>query len=124
MTDPYGRDGGAFMNSWAVGLDTDLPGGATVVSGSSPTTVTTTFLGLPFDLHPVTSQLSFTLIVDGVSYPAKPPLAALLPVYGFFDFPATVTLPVSVSAVDAAHSVWMVTDSSGASPVTQYFSQG
>jgi hypothetical protein len=123
MTDPYGPDNGGLLTSWAVGLDTDLRGGATVVTpvGPTTTTVTSTFLGFPADLHAQIDQLSFALVVAGTPYPASVVVTALPAGMGASDFAATVTVPVS--ARDAAHGIWTVTDSSGSKPVTQYYSQ-
>jgi len=120
LQDPYGPDGLALLTRWAVALDTDLKGGPTVVTGDNPTKVTSTFFGLPMDLHAKTGDLTFSLVVGGTSYPATV-TAEPLATAGVYDFVATTTVPVP--AATARAGVWKVTDTSGSAPVSQYLTQ-
>ncbi|GMA25133.1 hypothetical protein GCM10025864_28920 [Luteimicrobium album] len=122
-TDPYGPDNGGFLTSWAVGLDTDAVGGATTVVGDDTSAkVTSRFLGLALDPHAdETLDLAAWLVVEGVAYPATVTPKALQ-YDGFYQF--TLVASPTVSKADAAKGIWKITDSSGAKPVTQYFTQG
>ncbi|PJI94273.1 hypothetical protein [Luteimicrobium subarcticum] len=118
-TDPWGPGGGGILTSWAVGLDTDVKGGATHVTGDDPTTVASTFLAFPFDVHAQTADLEFTLIAGGTSYPATATSKSYA--IGTYGFVATATVPLP--AADASRGVWKVTDTSGTKPVSEYFRQ-
>ncbi|MFC8731641.1 hypothetical protein ACFT5B_04200 [Luteimicrobium sp. NPDC057192] len=120
LQDPYGPDGMALLTSWLVTLDTEVKGGPTVVTGDNPTTVTSTFLGIPADLHAQTNDLTFALVVGGTTYPATV-TAKSLATAGVYDFVATTTVPVP--AATARTGVWKVTDASGTKPVSQYLTQ-
>ena len=122
LTDPYGPETGGFLTSWALGLDTDVVGGPTTVTGDATSaTVTSRFLGVALDVHADEARdLTAALVVKGVSYPATV-TSEELQFAGFYE--VTLVASPAVSTADAAAGVWKVTDSSGTKPVTQYFSQ-
>jgi len=122
LQDPYGPDAGGMLSSWALGLDTELKGGATVVTGDAPTTVKSTFLAIPLDLHAEPGQLTIGLVVGGTTYAANVVAKQLPAGLGMFDLTATVSVPVDKES--AEKGVWKVTDASGTAEVTQYFAQG
>ncbi|GAA4834639.1 hypothetical protein GCM10023221_09310 [Luteimicrobium xylanilyticum] len=119
VDDPYGPDGMALLNSWIVTLDAQAKGGVTVVSGDNPTTIKTSFQALPGN-HAEVGDLSFALVVDGREYPAT--VSSKAYAGGDYGFVATATADVTRKMAEAG--VWKVTDSSGKTPVTQYFAQG
>jgi len=123
LADPYGPDAGGFFTSWAMGLDTDVAGGPTTVTGDDASaTVTSRFVGFAVDLHAdENSDLTAALVVGGVEYPATV-TPKELQYDGFYQF--TLVASPTVSAAAAAKGIWKITDSSGTKPVTQYFTQG